>query len=168
MNILTDAFLMNCWYVAAWDHELIDGKLMARTLLEQPVLLYKGDSGKAGFWTELFYRTSNESAWALYMPPWNPNGRWFGVRDAQHEGAVTGLIPFDTFYTGGETHYGFTTVAVHTKYGREAIGGEKANTTVDSHAPQLFIASDQSARAQASPGRVGVGALVHDAKPTKV
>src|SRR3989454_1121152 len=99
------------------------------------------DSGKTQFWTELFYRTSNESAWALYMPPWNPNGRWFGVRDSQHEGAVTGLIPFDTFYTGGETHYGFTTVAVHTKYGREAIGGEKANTTVDSHAPQLFIAS---------------------------
>src|SRR3989440_1234557 len=99
------------------------------------------DSGKTQFWTELFYRTSNESAWALYMPPWNPNGRWFGVRDSQHEGAVTGLIPFDTFYTGGETHYGFTTVAVHTKYGREALGGEKAHTTVDSHAPQLFIAT---------------------------
>src|SRR5437870_11233653 len=99
------------------------------------------DSGKAGFWTELFYRSSNDSAWALYMPPWNQNGRWFGVRDPQHEGAVTGLIPFDTFYTGGETHYGFTTVAVHTKYGREALGGEKAHTTVDSHAPQLFIAT---------------------------
>src|SRR3989440_9805742 len=75
------------------------------------------------------------------MPPWNPDGRLFGVRDSQHEGAVTGLIPFDTFYTGGETHYGFTTAAVHTKYGREPISGEKANTTVDSHAPQLFIAS---------------------------
>ncbi len=40
-------FLMNCWYVAAWDHELIDGKLLARTILNQPVLLYKGDSGRA-------------------------------------------------------------------------------------------------------------------------
>jgi len=99
------------------------------------------DGGKSGFWTELFYRTSNDSAWALYMPPWNQDGRWFGVRDPQHEGAVTGLIPFDTFYTGGETRYGFTTVAVHTKYGREALGGEKAHTTVDSHAPQLFIAT---------------------------
>ena len=39
-------FLMNCWYVAAWDHELIDGKLLARTLLEKPVLLYKGESGR--------------------------------------------------------------------------------------------------------------------------
>ena len=42
-----DNFLMNCWYVAAWDHELIDGKLLARTILEEPVLLYKGDSGRA-------------------------------------------------------------------------------------------------------------------------
>ena len=38
---------MDCWYVAAWDHELIDGKLLARTLLDRPVVLYKGDSGKA-------------------------------------------------------------------------------------------------------------------------
>ena len=41
------SFLMNCWYVAAWDHELIDGKLLARTLLEQPLVIYKGDSGRA-------------------------------------------------------------------------------------------------------------------------
>ena len=39
-------FLKNCWYVAAWDHELIDGKLLARTLLEEAVLLYKSESGK--------------------------------------------------------------------------------------------------------------------------
>lgn len=38
--------LKNCWYVAAWDHELIDGKLLARTLLEERVLLFKGESGK--------------------------------------------------------------------------------------------------------------------------
>ena len=42
-----DNFLMNCWYVAAWDHELSSGKLLARTILEEPVLLYKGDSGRA-------------------------------------------------------------------------------------------------------------------------
>ena len=42
-----DNFLKDCWYVAAWDHELIDGKLLARTILEEPVLLYKGDSGRA-------------------------------------------------------------------------------------------------------------------------
>ena len=27
-------FLKNCWYVAAWDHELIDGAKLARTILE--------------------------------------------------------------------------------------------------------------------------------------
>jgi vanillate O-demethylase monooxygenase subunit len=43
----TEAFLMNCWYVAAWDHELIDGRLLARTILGKPVVLYKGDSGQA-------------------------------------------------------------------------------------------------------------------------
>jgi vanillate O-demethylase monooxygenase subunit len=39
-------FLMNCWYVAAWDHELIDGRKLARTILEQPVVLYQGESGR--------------------------------------------------------------------------------------------------------------------------
>ena len=42
----THGFLMNTWYVAAWDHELAGGKLLARTLLEKPVLLYRGDSGR--------------------------------------------------------------------------------------------------------------------------
>ena len=42
----TQGFLTNRWYMAAWNHELIDGKLLARTILERPVLLYKGDSGK--------------------------------------------------------------------------------------------------------------------------
>jgi vanillate O-demethylase monooxygenase subunit len=38
-------FLKNCWYVAALDHELIDGKLLSRTLLGEHVLLYRGESG---------------------------------------------------------------------------------------------------------------------------
>src|ERR671938_144643 len=42
----TQAFLMNCWYVAAWDYELIDGRLLPRTILEKPVVLYRGDSGR--------------------------------------------------------------------------------------------------------------------------
>jgi vanillate O-demethylase monooxygenase subunit len=39
-------FLKNCWYVAAWDHELTDGKLMHRMLLNEHVLLYRGENGK--------------------------------------------------------------------------------------------------------------------------
>ncbi|MEO7405033.1 MAG: aromatic ring-hydroxylating dioxygenase subunit alpha [Burkholderiales bacterium] len=40
-------FLRNCWYVAAWDHELVAGKLLERTILEQPLALYRGESGHA-------------------------------------------------------------------------------------------------------------------------
>jgi vanillate O-demethylase monooxygenase subunit len=42
----TQSFLENCWYVAAWNHELTDGRLLARTLLDKPVLLYRGESGR--------------------------------------------------------------------------------------------------------------------------
>jgi phenylpropionate dioxygenase-like ring-hydroxylating dioxygenase large terminal subunit len=38
-------FLKNCWYVAALDHELMDGKLLSRTLLGEHLLLYRGESG---------------------------------------------------------------------------------------------------------------------------
>lgn len=34
-------FLKNAWYVAAWSHELIDNKLIGRTLLNERVLLYR-------------------------------------------------------------------------------------------------------------------------------
>jgi vanillate O-demethylase monooxygenase subunit len=40
-------FFRNCWYMAGWSHELDGGQLLARTLLEQPVLLYRGESGAA-------------------------------------------------------------------------------------------------------------------------
>jgi hypothetical protein len=102
---------------------------------------HSSEEGAATFWTELFYRSPPVSAWTLYTPPWNTNGRWFGVRVPQPPGAVSGLIPFDTLYTGGETHYDFTTSAVHRQFGREPIGPAKANTTVDYHAPELFIVS---------------------------
>lgn len=46
MNDQEQIFLKNCWYVAAWDHELIDGKKLARTILEKPVVLFRGESGK--------------------------------------------------------------------------------------------------------------------------
>src|SRR5581483_10234734 len=39
-------FLKNCWYVAALDHELIDGKLLSRMILGEHLLLYRGESGK--------------------------------------------------------------------------------------------------------------------------
>ena len=44
----TEAFLVNCWYVAAWDHELIDGKLLARTILGQAGRALQGRFRQAG------------------------------------------------------------------------------------------------------------------------
>ena len=39
-------FLKNCWYVAAWSYELIDGKLLARTICDKPIVFYKSETGK--------------------------------------------------------------------------------------------------------------------------
>ena len=38
-------YLRNCWYVAAWDHELSDAPL-ARTFLDAPVVLYRDSAGR--------------------------------------------------------------------------------------------------------------------------
>lgn len=38
------AFLRNCWYVAAWSHELRDA-ILARRILGEPVALYRTESG---------------------------------------------------------------------------------------------------------------------------
>ncbi|MHA3794502.1 aromatic ring-hydroxylating dioxygenase subunit alpha [Sphingomonas sp. YL-JM2C] len=39
-------FLRNAWYAAAWSSELADGTL-ARTFLDEPVVLFRGEDGKA-------------------------------------------------------------------------------------------------------------------------
>ncbi|OGT81363.1 MAG: LysR family transcriptional regulator [Gammaproteobacteria bacterium RIFCSPLOWO2_02_FULL_61_13] len=46
MNDDNGIFLRNCWYVAAWDHELLHGAKLARTILEKPVVLFRGESGR--------------------------------------------------------------------------------------------------------------------------
>ena len=40
-------FVRNCWYVAAWDHEIQRLKLNRRILLGEPVLLYRKKDGAA-------------------------------------------------------------------------------------------------------------------------
>ncbi len=46
MRDAQDMFLWNCWYAAAWDYEVVDGKKLARTFLEKPVVIFKGESDK--------------------------------------------------------------------------------------------------------------------------
>lgn len=45
----TNAILLrDWWYAAAWDCESIDGRSLARTILEKPVLRCKGESAALG------------------------------------------------------------------------------------------------------------------------
>ncbi len=39
-------FLRNCWYVAAWDHEVTRMNLLRRILLDEPVVLYRTEDGR--------------------------------------------------------------------------------------------------------------------------
>lgn len=39
-------FLKNAWYIAAWDTELNGGSLLARRILDKPLVLFRGESGK--------------------------------------------------------------------------------------------------------------------------
>ena len=45
MKSASEMFLYNCWYAAAWEREIEDGKPFARTFLEKPVVIYRGEKG---------------------------------------------------------------------------------------------------------------------------
>ena len=38
-------FVRNCWYVAGWDYELKAGEPIARSLINEPIVLYRGADG---------------------------------------------------------------------------------------------------------------------------
>jgi vanillate O-demethylase monooxygenase subunit len=38
-------FLRNCWYVAGWSHHFPEDGLIARTLLGNPLVLYRKEDG---------------------------------------------------------------------------------------------------------------------------
>jgi phenylpropionate dioxygenase-like ring-hydroxylating dioxygenase large terminal subunit len=39
-------FVRNAWYVGAWSDEITPGKMLTRTLLNEPVLFYRSEDGK--------------------------------------------------------------------------------------------------------------------------
>ena len=45
-NIATLPAPRNAWYVGAWTHEVTE-KPLARTIMNEPVALYRGPDGKA-------------------------------------------------------------------------------------------------------------------------
>lgn len=46
MKTANEMFLWNCWYAAAWDYEVTGDVKLARTYLENPVVIYRGKSGQ--------------------------------------------------------------------------------------------------------------------------
>src|SRR5262245_28073206 len=44
-KMISGAYLHNAWYVAAWSDDLADGQLLARTILKEPVVLYRTADG---------------------------------------------------------------------------------------------------------------------------
>jgi phenylpropionate dioxygenase-like ring-hydroxylating dioxygenase large terminal subunit len=39
-------FLKNCWYVVAWSHEVSDTALLARRVLDEPLIVYRTSTGE--------------------------------------------------------------------------------------------------------------------------
>ncbi len=101
-----------------------------------------GTAGQSGvFWTELWYQVWGDPTWKLYTPPWNPFGRWAGAPLNSPMYAEVGTILFDTFWTGGEARYNFTTVAVDRGFFYEpGPDHAKARTMVDTRPPMIFVA----------------------------
>ncbi|MGE3709167.1 MAG: Rieske 2Fe-2S domain-containing protein [Hyphomicrobiaceae bacterium] len=44
-ELIDSRFVRNAWYVAAWAQELEAGKLLSRTILGEPVVIYRADDG---------------------------------------------------------------------------------------------------------------------------
>jgi vanillate O-demethylase monooxygenase subunit len=44
-KLIGGTYLRNAWYVAAWSDDLADGQLLGRTILKQPVVLYRTSDG---------------------------------------------------------------------------------------------------------------------------
>ena len=44
-KMISGDYVRNAWYVAAWSDDLADGQLLARTILKEPVVLYRKSDG---------------------------------------------------------------------------------------------------------------------------
>jgi phenylpropionate dioxygenase-like ring-hydroxylating dioxygenase large terminal subunit len=44
-EMISGAYLRNAWYVAAWSDEVGDGQLVPRTIMDEPIVLYRKADG---------------------------------------------------------------------------------------------------------------------------
>ena len=63
-EMISGAFLRNAWYVAAWSDELGDGKLVARTLMNEPVVLFRKNTWRSQRSKTAAPTASRRSPWA--------------------------------------------------------------------------------------------------------
>ncbi|HEY2186446.1 MAG TPA: aromatic ring-hydroxylating dioxygenase subunit alpha [Xanthobacteraceae bacterium] len=47
-KIISGTYLHNAWYVAAWSDDLGDGQVLGRTILKEPIVLFRKSDGSAG------------------------------------------------------------------------------------------------------------------------
>ncbi|HEY2136164.1 MAG TPA: aromatic ring-hydroxylating dioxygenase subunit alpha [Xanthobacteraceae bacterium] len=45
-KMVTGTYLRNAWYVAAWSDDLADGQLLGRTIMKEPIVLYRKRNGE--------------------------------------------------------------------------------------------------------------------------
>jgi phenylpropionate dioxygenase-like ring-hydroxylating dioxygenase large terminal subunit len=44
-KMISGTYLRNAWYVAAWSDDLLDGQLLARTIMKEPIVLFRKSDG---------------------------------------------------------------------------------------------------------------------------
>ena len=44
-KMISGTYLRNAWYVAAWSDDLVDGQLLSRMILKEPVVLFRKSDG---------------------------------------------------------------------------------------------------------------------------
>ena len=44
-DMIAGPYLRNAWYVAAWSDDVADGKLLPRTVMDEPIVLYRKVDG---------------------------------------------------------------------------------------------------------------------------
>src|SRR5207245_8233707 len=44
-KMISGTYLRNAWYVAAWSDDLADGQLLSRTILKEPIVLFRKSDG---------------------------------------------------------------------------------------------------------------------------
>ncbi|MEX2036914.1 MAG: Rieske 2Fe-2S domain-containing protein, partial [Xanthobacteraceae bacterium] len=45
-KLASGTYLHNAWYVAAWSDDIAEGQLLGRTILKEPVVIYRMANGK--------------------------------------------------------------------------------------------------------------------------